>query len=713
MAAAPSKAQWRALRRHALAGDTDAAYNLLRQMLESYPANQEAADELARLEAGQPLHITESAEQRCARLCREAQHALLQAVTTHTQQTLACLPTPKLLHLQQELKAHLRAIRDNKSAAPNGTNAYKKKLERELGRRRKRSTRARLLMGAAVAAALLVLLTAAIFLQRRALRIEEQLQLSFTAAEWSHTDLLLKEADTGIHRLMNPRLGSLVQKVRHWQQAMNSLEAELNRHLTLYEQLNAVSTISLKERAEFLRQIHHLPAERMQSLLSRWEQLCRTEKDELDRQRAALLAEMKATEAAADATTHGSDLKQDTETHRRFISGANAQMTRFADATVALGLPPEPIDRVLQALKQAQLRLQELESLQRLDSLMSAARTLEQHAQALRTASLCPHLPTSYPSLEESLNLPGPELVAADLRAERHHLSPRLHPDVVRAIVDKGPTFTQAYPATPEQVHAMEDIFTSRPLNRRMYEITHPSGQAYFTDGHPEITEQGTVLFDISEHDPEHSIERTRRREWDNPQEVMIRPVDASLLLRAAGVARDTFFLSANVQEMLGAITSMQNKACPALAKAYLYHKLLHLLEQHRAPEIASMRFSPTLQADAAAFRRLEARLGIELGPECWLQRTEKVREAEALCEQWFAERKNRDYAGEMSKALLPILREQPHYLGYADLKQQPRYRQALAPDTPVRYYSGGKLVTAPAGKLSPAPTPFSPIIAE
>ena len=714
MAATPTKAQWRALRRYALAGDKETTSRLLLRMVEKYPTDKEAAGELARFQAGLPLHITESADQRRARLCFEAQHALQEAVRAHTTpQSLACMRTHELRHLQQELRTHLRSIRATQSAAPNGTNAYKKMLDFELKRRYQRSARSRLIAGGIAAATLLVLLTTAVFLRQRALRVEDRLKAAHAAADWNGTGILLTEAETGIHTLMNSRLEPLTQKVRQWQQAMMALASELNRKLHVYEELNAVSTLSLEERANLLRSVHKLPAALSQDLLARWEELCRPEKEELDRQRSAMIAEMDEAVADKSAAELSGVLAQDIESHRNFIARTAPLMTRFNDATVALELPQEPLTRVNLRLTQAQLRLNELEELRRLDSRLSTAHTLSQHTKALQSVKTLPHLQPIYRRAESSLNLPGEEDMEADLRAARHRIPGKPDAALLRAIVDKGPTFSQTYPATPEQVHMMEDVFTSQALNRRIYELTHPSGQSYFADERPVVTNQGTAQFNISVLDPEHSIERSRSREWDRPVEVMMRAIDAPALMRATEIDRATFFISANVPELLSRIISLQNKACPALAKAYLYDRLLELLKQHKSAEIASNRFSPTLQADAADFRKLLDKINMPLSPGCWLQRTEQVHTAEQLCEQWFAERKKRDYAKEMSRNLAHILREKPHYLGYVDLQGTPHIREELPPGARVRYYSDGKLVCTPADKMLPAPTPLSPILAE
>ena len=76
MAASPTKAQWRALRRYALAGDKPQAHRLLEELSRAYPEDAEVAAELERLLRGEQLHIAESADERNRREGAEAQQLL-------------------------------------------------------------------------------------------------------------------------------------------------------------------------------------------------------------------------------------------------------------------------------------------------------------------------------------------------------------------------------------------------------------------------------------------------------------------------------------------------------------------------------------------------------------------------------------------------------------------------------------------------------------
>lgn len=709
MPASPSKSQWRTLRRYVLAGDREAARHMLQDMVHNYPEDKEAAAELTRLILGEKLHISESPHERQARLISEAQQELLHTLTSHTPQSLACMPTEELQRMQDSLLAAIRTLKSCKAAAPNGTKAYKKALERELARRRKRSRRG-LMMGACVVAAALLLLGAtAFFLHRQATDLETRLHKALVGANWADIDNLLRTADTGVNRLMNPRLEALITKVKSWQQGVLARSQELHRQMLVYEKLNAIDTLSLEERGRFLRCIRALPAPFAPRLLNRWDKLCRPVHAAIERQRKTYLAEV---EQAIATPAFSGDKKADTELLRERARALRRVTDVFNDAQEAFDLDPKLLQTLQQCSMENEVCMEDIAQFARIENLMNSARNLTQYRRAIDEFHPMQYPPAQALALAGKA-LPSEAAIAADLRAARHQLPAEIHPAITAAIVDKGPSFTPTHPATPEQVHLMEDTFSSQTLRRRLYEVTAPSGKVNYTDAPPGVTDRNTVVFDISELDPEHVLDRTRHQEWENANAVWIRTIDASPLLRATDISRDRFFLDANVPDLLGRITAVQNKLCPALAKAYLYHTLLELIRLHRTPEIMGLRFSPTLQADIESFRKLVARCPLPLSVTAWLQHSAEQREAEKLWEQWFDAHRNRDYALEMSRNLSRILREQPRYLGYVGAEGAAILCDPLPPRTRIRYYSGGKLITGSAGEPLSSPDTLSPILAE
>lgn len=708
MAASPTKAQWRALRRYALAGDKPQAHRLLEELSRAYPEDAEVAAELERLLRGEQLHIAESADERNRREGAEAQQLLLRTLSSYTPKILATLPTAELRVMQRQLQQTLRKLSALRISAPPGTNAYKREIKQQLALRRRRSRRGGTWIICILAAALVLLTAAMAYLRQRTEHIETRLVAAQKAKNWAATQSLLKTADTGIYRLLNRRLPPLIAQVERWQQTVQLNALELRRKLHLYENLEATDTLSLEERADILRRIRALPAEFSAPLYEHWMELCRPIQEALEQQKAAYLAELE--EATLPLHFTGAP-KQDADMLRKTNQRLRSILSSLNDAQEAYELKPEQLTPVWELLLEIEIYLDDTDQCQLLEARLNAARTCEQLANAL--AEFRPHrYPPALALAEHCRALPTEQQLAAELRSKRHHIPLQMPADVLAAIIERGPSFTQKYPATSGQVHLMQDVFTSQTLRRKIYEVIHPSGKANYTEQQPIVTDTA-VAFELSDLDPEYALSSENRREWKNPQTVWIRSIDTTPLLRTTGITPQHFFLTSNVPDLLGRITAMQSKACPALAKAYLYHTLLELVRLSPQPEIMGLRYSPTLQADRDSFLQLQEQCRVPLSVTCWLQRNSDTLAAEKLYETWFAERRNRDYAEEMSRTLARIMREQPIYLGYVDAQQRPHFRRQQAPGTRIRYMSNGELTSGTADAPLQNPMPFSPIIIE
>ena len=711
MAKTAPKEQWRALRRYALSGELRTARRLLLTMTQEYPGDAEAAAELQRLEQGQPLLCTETQKERRRRLCEEARIALAKDIEALNSTKAATLHTEELTRLHRTMREHLRTLASNKTPAPTGTNAYKKELERELARRRKKSVKSRLGLGLGLAGVLLAAGCTVWLLHSRAAKMNSQLENAWLTQDWERAEALLKAADTGINRLMEPRTGELITKVHNWQTNTISRAGELDAQLHIYEKREAISTLSLEERASFLRRIRALPAYHAKGLLARWDELCRPEREKLDQQRDAIVTEV---EAAATSPTLTGNPAEDSALLRKTQNKLQSVISTFGNAREAFDLSAELIAPCQTLLQQTELYLADISALNHAEMQLRSSRNYQQHLKAL--AELAPRqYPPALTAAEAGRALPQEELICNTVRAARFNIPRDIPPEVVNAIVNKGPSFCPAYPASLQQLHLMEDMFTARTLRLRIYEVFRASGEVHYTEEPPLVsTEKNSVSFTISELDPERRVSRNPRMEWGDAHAVWLRQLDATAILKATGIAREKFFLTANLPEQLGRLTAIRDKDCPALAKAYAYHTLLEVMRlHHKKPDILGLRYSPTLQEDIKSFRLLSSRCKLPLSITCWLSRSREVLEAESLYAQWFETHADRDYSTEMSRAFSRILRTRPHYVGHVDAHGQPSLRQPSAEGTKLWYLSDGQLVSSPCGKPLKNPSPYSPIFTE
>ena len=704
-----TKEQWRTLRRYALSGEMSRARRLLQIMVEEHPEDREAAAELARLEAGKPLHVTETSKERQKRLCTEAAEALYRAIQRYTPRKLVSMPTKELQDLRSQIRLHTATLKNARSAAPQGTNDLQKALRRELSRRRKKTTRTLMITLGSILLTLLALGGTLFLLHRRAQNLAAQLEEAFRAADWEKTESRLKATDTGINNLVYPKLGELVSRVHKWQQSVHARAQELGRIIVMYENLEAISTLSLEERANFIRRIHALPHAFADKLLTQWKEICRPDQERLDKQRDDIVAEVAAPVSPPSLTGQA---QEDARELRRTRQRLQQLISTFRDAKDAFGLDPLLISPNEVTLAKVEAYLADVEQLLKMELRLGAARSYDQHLLAM--SEIFPkHYKTALSARELHLRLPSEESIRSEVRAMRHKVPRQLDPTVVQAILQKGPSFSPSHPATNQQVHLMEDIFTTRTLRQKIYEITRASGETRYSDAYPEISDKNKVVFNISPLDPTYSIDKPARVEWEDPHSVWTRLIDTTPLLRSTGITRERFFLTANLPELLGKITDIQDKNCPALAKAYLYHTLSELMRQHTKPDILGLRYSTTLQEDIKSFRQLMARSRLQLTPTCWLRRSGDTLAAEAMFAQWFAEHAHRDYAGEMRKNFAPILRNLVHYAGYVNAQGQTCFREPPAAGGKLWYISEGKLVTSPIGEELKNPTPFSPLFIE
>lgn len=703
------KSQWQTLRRYLRAGNSDTARDLLERMVRRYPHDAEAAAELERMRAGHPLRIAETESERGSRQRQTAHAELLRLIAQTTRKRPAAIPSARLRRLHDTARAHLLTLQRLGEAPPEGSEAAVQAMEHELHRRRKRRMRALLYT---LGAGALILLPAAgglLHMQSRAHRLSEELTAACKSGDWARSEQLLMAADTGIYRLLSSKIEPAIIRAKRWRASVLEQAQSLSRTLDGYESRGKVTDAELAKRAEFLRQLRALPRPLAAPLLARWEALCRPVQAELDAQKAAVASELTELPTMPELTL---DAAQDAAMLEGVLRRLQQHVRLCRDAREAFGLETPASEASEQLAAQAKALLSEATQLLRLENRLSSALTFD--AYRLSFADFAPSLyPPALAAAKAWANLPAAEETEAAVRAQIYGLPHPMPPAERQAILEGGPSFCQTHPATQAQVHLMEDAFTSRTLRTRLYEVTNPDGLTRYTENAPVVTPKGSVVFTVSELDPAHRPGPPERVEWRPAHSIWIRTLDPTPLMRAAGMERETFFAAASVPHLLGRITGVQAGDCPALAKAYLYHTLLELMRLHNSPGILGLRYSPTLQADAESFRQLVERCDLELTPTCWLERSGKAQQAEALYARWFADHAQRDYAAEMQRELAALLRRKPRYAGYADASGRPHYTLAAPAGSKLWYYTAAGLNSGEVGAPLRDPAPYSPLFIE
>lgn len=708
MTRSTSQTTWRTVRRLALAGKMTEVRELLERMVEERPEDREAADELARLKAGKPLHCTESKKEREQRITEDTREQIDNEVQKLSgAHTLSCMPTAELQSVRKTLQMCLRRLKELKAPAPEGTSALLRRLEEELKRRRKRGSRTLLYWGTGVLGILLLLAGTAWLLHRRADTLVEQLERVYRAGEWEKTAELLKATDTGINRLMSKKVEPLANRVRSWQQSVPRKAEEYAQRIRLYEKHHAISAISIEERGEFLRLIRSLPMPFSGKLLADWDELCRPEREVLEQQKRAAVARLSVPyPAPALSGNPEQDIPQLRAAHKELC----ALMEDFQNARDTFDLDPAiiaPNEKTKESVTQC---LADAEGLTRALSLLSTARSYKEHLNAL--SEFKPQVyETAVRAFACSRQLPDEQEIESQLRSMRHKI-PRKYPKLIQnAILNAGPNFGQGSPAGVEQLHLMEELFTTQTLRRPVYEVVGADGRLVYSDDEPSITDKGEAQVKRSELDPQYRPGGENQLLLPFANAMLVRFVDPRAIIKRVQLDRSTFFLKANLPELLGRITRIHDKGCPALAKAYVYNALLEIMRLHGKQQVFGVRFSPTLEKDIRSFRELRDSLKYPLTTGCWMSRTAAADKAEEAYSAWFSQNDDRDYAAEMSHNLNRILNERSRYIGYTDAECRPHYKITPAPkEGTLRYYSAGKLVATPAGAPLQHPDPLTPL---
>ncbi len=713
MSKGPSQKQWRTLKRFALAGRNEEVRHLLEKWRSVYPDDTRVATELKRLNAGEKLLITETRQERTTRCRDEAVTGILALLRRcRGSHIIPSSTTKELLSMRTELRAHLRALKSVEGTAPQGTWELLRVLDGELAKRQHKTTRGRLLRVGIAVMVLAVLGGTFWMLRHRAGTLATRLQEARKHENWAAAEQLLSAVDTGVNHLVNRQVEPIVDDVVRWRQDVLSKSKALAQQMVVYENMDAVSSLSLEERARFLRTIRALPTPFSGKLLAQWDELCRPVREILEKQKREAIIRFSAPFPEPEIS---GDVESDIPVLRRAARALSRLIEDFQDAREALDLDEEVIARQRQLLHQMQQSLTDLEQLSRTVMLLRTARSLREHRQVLRDFH-----PISYPQavraakIREILDEKG-ERVHAMILGMRYRVPVALPfpypPHVMSAIIEGGPTFSPQAPASAAQVALMEDIFTGRTLRQKLYELTAPGGKVRYSERPPDVTGDGHVQFEVSTLDPSYRLEE-QKEDWLYPQMVKMRTVDATPVLKVTGIERPTFFSRANVPKMLGQITCVRQESCPALAKAYVYGTLVKLLSLNRDKDVLGLRFSPSLTTDIESFGKLVEKSRFTLSPSCWLQASPASANAEAAFADWFSEHSNRRYDREMYFNLRAIINTKPQYVGFVDLDGTLRFKETLvpAPNRTLYYFSGSELKASPASAPPTAPTALSPI---
>lgn len=545
-------------------------------------------------------------------------------------------------------------------------------------------------------------------LHHKAEQKAERLQDALTAGDWEKVSTLRQESDIFPYRLFSPRLKKLLPQAARWEQqqgrALDILqrrteEARLGRR--------SIDSLSPKELAETERALSILHPS-LRKVGEEWKELCRKEHARLEARKQEEIRRLE--EALPPEATLREEPTEDVPLLRRYQSQLATLEERWLNARDAYHLPESAMLPIRERLRRAHSLMEEAEAMQLLVAELPAIRDYGAYRTRLKQITASTYPPALRGS-DLSRHLPEEEEILRRVQAERLGLSTEKLDAFQKTHVQGEATFSPTCPATQEQVQLMERIFAARALQRELTEWVNNRGDRCLTEEEPRREEGNNLRLTRSELDPEYSVSRAPSLLWEAAGSRRLRIIQTAAFLKSCHLQRETFFRKLNLMTALGSVLHYEREDCPARTRAWVYDTLLRVMQAHPQPILMGLPYSPSLRRDQDSFRRLREQCRIKLESGCWLVDTPQTRHAEAAFQEWFRNRKHRDYAGEASRRVADLLREHLLYVGYVDLRGKPVFCRKVPPHASLWYFSEQKLVSVPATRPLQHPSPLSPLL--
>ena len=690
--------RWRrALKRFALAEDWERVRALIEERLRENPEDAEAVAELGRLMRGEPLQATESPAERRARLQKENARLLAEELVAFRADA-TCLSTLE----EEELQERLDRVAGNDPAVRD----YHRALRHALRLRRVRRVR-RVALWCAVGVLCLSGFAVLGSLHMEARRAEEQVRLCMASGEWLRLPSVLAAADTSANVMFFPALRSTISLARQKLDAISgearSLESLLSR-LSMRE--GAAAELSEAEKKRIDRRLEQLPLCFRRDMPARWQALVRGEFARYMEEKNALCALL--TSPLPQSSEFTGNAAEDEAVLRAEATALQQRVAAFAADGARFSLPDEMLSDERARLKSIKVLLADFAAMRQLQEHLPIAKSYAHYLDLLSKFK-----PRAYPPALRLKKvgdfLPREEDLRRLMQAHGRALSPEMLGKVRRTLVKCGPSFPEGVPASSEQVQLMEEPLTAQTLRRPFYELSM-DGVSPVLSGEKPVVREDSVCFSRHPMDPDFVAGESQDIIWRPASLVKIRTINAEKLVEFCGLEKDDFFLVANLPSVLSRVAAFRSPVCPALAKAFVYRRVLETIRRHPFPPMVGMRFSPSLMEDARSFDALLQRLPVTPEGDSWLQHTPEYRQAEEMCAQWFSELPARWYHKEIAHNFESLMRVRPAYAGFISETGVPVLCSELPEDATLWYVSEGEVTTAPRGGAFADAMPYSPV---
>lgn len=688
------------LRRLARSGRRREAVAMLEEAIQLNPKHTKARDELARHLTGKPFSFEETEYNELQAIINDFLTEPLR-LNNIDQSGLKRLKH-RACYLEKAL-AHMLSASDTKAL-----NQLRAAIGRERQRRRRPIGKVSLIIASVLAISLIT--GAAVFILWK--RAEKAADIMSAAAtenfQRSHALQLLRVHDTGLNRTLNRRVGEQADKLRVLIRLSEQHARELDAILRSIESgKQSVVGQGVRRRALIERRLKELGRDAGQ-MHERWTALCRKEQGALHQQRLSLVEELMSPLPDWQGLKGNPD--EDIVLLNSRMKTLRQRILIYDDAAEALKLPESVISPAREEMEAHQRVLDEIAACRHMLQLLPTAHEYEQYAKLLRSFKPEHYLP-AIELMEVVSMLPSVASLRGMMQERGQNLPPGLLQAARESLVDGRPTFSSQFPATPEQLHLLQELLTNSALNTRLFELTNTAEQLYaYSEELPQLR-YGRACFNRSALDPERDVTRKKHMEWQNPTSVVSRTLDPRPLYRELGMANKSGY--SNVVNLPDAMTRLlrhHHPDVPPLAKAYIFDYLIRINNAGQHAILRGVRFAPEMRNTINSFEKLRDECNIRLDGNCWLRRTPAHAEAERKFLRWFNKHRKVDFVAELQQNLRSILGVAPQFCGYINERGEPILFEKLRDGQVIWYLSRGIMNTSVLGETLQSPVYLSPV---
>lgn len=532
--------------------------------------------------------------------------------------------------------------------------------------------------------------------------LREKLQMAIRENDWHSVHKYLNLADTRLIYKFNSHLMHTMREAESWKERQKNKYEYFNQKLAKLESGECrLADLSIHTVADISRGLRDLPSH-INDLSGRWDLLLAQNEALLQQNRDSIIHRIINIQPILPLLSH--DAYRDANT-------LHLQINHWKDLLETCSLHHIP-DHLEQRVQQHLDELIELEK--EVKMLISFYKQLPQISsyEALRTWGKSKKA-TLYPPACHLFNfvhsLPPQEEWEKAMHPINRYTEISLHDEARRILTQNAPSFSASFPATQEQSSITHELFSALTLHQPFYRIFHADGSCYLTDHYTQHQRDGKECISFSIAEPNHALNRTI---ICDAQSVKICLISCKKLIQEGGIEKERFFTTVNLPHLLTTILVHQEQSCPALAKAFLFERILDIMLRHPLyTQDLLHELSPTLMADTKSFKQLQQKHAKVMNCGAWLTFNKQVQEAEHDFAMWFRSRQHRCYHREIALRAIHMFQADSQYIGYIDETGTPRWFDTQpAPQYALWYLSPKGIRYSTPGKLPEDALPHSPL---